>query len=51
MSNFPYSQLCVIYTLCRCALGFGLRNAHDIYILQMAMVVLWNLVVCCYSET
>ena len=39
MSNIPYSRICVIYMLCPCALGLALRNVRNIFILQMALVV------------
>ena len=48
MGLIRYSRFRDILALCPCALGFGLRNVRNIFLLQMALVVvliitLWNL--------
>ena len=40
MSKIHYSRIHVIYMSHPCALGLALRNVHNIFILQMALVVL-----------
>ena len=48
MGLIRYLRFRDIFALCPCALGFGLRNVRNIFLLQMALVVvhiitLWNL--------
>jgi len=40
MNDIPYSHIHVIYMSRLCALGLALRSVHNIFILQMALVVL-----------
>ena len=40
MSDIHYLRIRVIYMLRLCAIGLALRNVHNIFILQMALVVL-----------
>ena len=40
MDDIRYSRNRVIYVSCPCALGLALRNVRNIFILQMALVVL-----------
>ena len=42
MSDIHYSRIRVIYVSRPCALGLALRNVRNIFILQMALVVLTN---------
>jgi len=40
MDDIPYSRIRIIYVSCPCVLGLALRNVRNIFILQMALVVL-----------
>ena len=40
MDDICYSRNCVIYVSCPCVLGLALHNVRNIFILQMALVVL-----------
>ena len=40
MYDIHYSRICVIYVSRPCVLGLALRNIHNIFIFQMALVVL-----------
>jgi len=40
MDDIPYLHIHVIYVSRLCVLGLALHNVHNIFILQMALVVL-----------
>ena len=40
MSNIHYSRILAIYVSCPSVLELALRNVHNTFILQMALVVL-----------
>jgi len=40
MDDIPFSRIRVIYVLRPCVLGLALRSVHNIFALQMVLVVL-----------
>ena len=48
MYDIPYSRIHVIYVLRPCAIGFALRNVHDIFLRKWLLVV-FNICVACHN--